>query len=720
MTFERVALDTKLRRSVDPGQTYRLRKAFSSAVDLQLRQLRAGLRKAIVDFNVLGLSGPSNFTFMSPAARLNQFAGWLETAANASLDARWWVHPWIDKATQHGLMMAKSELRGGEYQPIPTTFESLHQMAHDELRGIIGTLVQKVMRTAHSTIARQLVPHQAFRELVKPIDGDIHHRLQLFTQYMTVKSHVHGKVAYYRQAGITHVGISPELRLLRPIRHDYSVHDSNVAEVGWQTAEDNDVCDDCEEMAQGSPYTLDEIMDLIPLHANCRCEPVMWGEGDYSDSMTFDAGNPDVEFIRDPTSGRFAGSIGHSMPSQPHDPGLSHHYSSKAVLRGGIIYTPNVYDATRALYEGRNVVLKQPKQMSTLVKHLGQVSARMVEMGSKAPNFDLCKVTIKGTNLFCADTHGIPRIEMPQMSKLQTRIFINNLIEKGYRVEYGKEKASNLRATQNQLVGAKVADNVRKMKAEPERMNRRIVISKDDYILDGHHKWAAMLAIDARNNKIGDLKMRVARVDIDILTLLKLAKQFTRGKGAKTGDAFDPDEERDFHGRWTSSGGGESGGTIAFHGTTEEVAQNIIKEGIKISPGGRSFGNELYSGPRGQSVYVADNLTRALDWAQRRSDTAAFQHEGNEPHSLVVFKLNIPKDEWAKFKEDEVAVFGAARGEMNIPPSWIVKATGYDAFDIDGENPHDIPLHDALNNADHVIKYMVILVAHEKHIGNKE
>lgn len=299
-----VLTDKKSVRSFDPGRTRKLHRAFSANATMQLNRLRAMLRQAIVDYNILGLSGPSNFTFMTPAARLNQFAGWLETAANASLDARWWVHPWIDRATQHGLKSAQLELSGSEYQPIPTTFESLHQLAHDELRGIIGALVQKVMRAAHVATNRRMVPHMAYREMVKPIDGDIRNRLNLLAHLLTVKGHVKGKVAYYWHAGVTHVGINPELRF-RNLRHDHSFiidrrkKRDDDDEVNWATAGDDLVCEDCQDMADGGPYALDEVEDLIPLHANCRCDLVIW-DGPVSDSIRFicDGYDPDEE--RDP------------------------------------------------------------------------------------------------------------------------------------------------------------------------------------------------------------------------------------------------------------------------------------------------------------------------------------------------------------------------------------------------------------------------------------
>ena len=59
----------------------------------------------------------------------------------------------------------------------------------------------------------------------------------------------------------------------------------------------------------------------------------------------------------------------------------------------------------------------------------------------------------------------------------------------------------------------------------------RLVVSKDNYILDGHHRWAAQIGIDAANNRLGDLHMRVSRVNIGIISLLKEAEAFTGGKG---------------------------------------------------------------------------------------------------------------------------------------------------------------------------------------------
>jgi hypothetical protein len=41
--------------------------------------------------------------------------------------------------------------------------------------------------------------------------------------------------------------------------------------VNVQTAGDDRVCDECDDIAAAGPYSLDEAEDLIPAHPNCRC-----------------------------------------------------------------------------------------------------------------------------------------------------------------------------------------------------------------------------------------------------------------------------------------------------------------------------------------------------------------------------------------------------------------------------------------------------------------
>ena len=282
-------------------------------------------------------------------------------------------------------------------------------------------------------------------------------------------------------------------------------------------------------------------------------------------------------------------------------------YSKAAYVKDGVIHTSNVHDAARALSENRKVELKQPKQVSTLIHELGKLAKAAERAGKTAPTFNLCNVTVEDTNLFCAESKGIPRVQMPQLTKEQTKEFLKHLEKEGYKVKRGKEDAANLRATQDELNGAKVAATIDKMRKDPDVRRRRMVISSDDYILDGHHHWAADIGIDAADNVLRDDKrVRIARVNIPIIKLLKEAEKFTGGKGHKPASEakeFDPNEPRDDQGRWTDGGGSDgapaagapysstvpspdkgAGDVKAIYRPTAQTKSDFTHHGVDITP----------------------------------------------------------------------------------------------------------------------------------------
>lgn len=208
----------------------------------------------------------------------------------------------------------------------------------------------------------------------------------------------------------------------------------------------------------------------------------------------------------------------------------------------------DVGQAAKLLAEGKHVRLNQPREVSTLLDKLNEIVAQAKERGERAPTFDLCRVSVKGTNLFCVGSKGIDRVDMPQLkgtpepgSKADGlpkndlgRVslddqFIEHLTSKGVNVEEGREKASYLRASQRELNGAKVAGIARSIEGGKEP--KAIFVSRDNYIVDGHHNWAGVVGADTRDNKTGDLDMPIRRIDMPILDLLDEARTFTREWG---------------------------------------------------------------------------------------------------------------------------------------------------------------------------------------------
>lgn len=243
------------------------------------------------------------------------------------------------------------------------------------------------------------------------------------------------------------------------------------------------------------------------------------------------------------------------------------HHASGTVTRLGSQENPWRTSSAKAailhLESGDYVQLDRPKHVATLLKQLRKIAKEAEQRGDAAPLFDLCKVTVRDTSLFCVKSHGIPRVQMPQLTGIpipgsradnllrdaKGRVdlapyFLEHLAKHGAIVHHDLEIASRLIASQNELDGAKVGRMMRRIK-KGEQV-RELFVSDDNYIVDGHHHWAATVGLDTSNDIEGELHMRIARVDMGIFELLALANEFANEWGIapraveeKEGDPLD-------------------------------------------------------------------------------------------------------------------------------------------------------------------------------------
>jgi hypothetical protein len=203
------------------------------------------------------------------------------------------------------------------------------------------------------------------------------------------------------------------------------------------------------------------------------------------------------------------------------------------------------------------------QQISTIIDKLAELGNQAKEKGEKAPNFNLCQVSIPGTNLYCDGNKGIPREDMPQFKgtpepgsiadklpkdangEADTEEFFKKMLEnEGIKVsEPIAVPPDRLKATQSELVGVKVAgmSKVLADKNHPAygKITAPIYVSNDGYVLDGHHRWAAVVAHNASNPK-NQIPMNIRVIDEPIIPLVKRSNKFAeeigiRAKAADTG-----------------------------------------------------------------------------------------------------------------------------------------------------------------------------------------
>lgn len=114
---------------------------------------------------------------------------------------------------------------------------------------------------------------------------------------------------------------------------------------------------------------------------------------------------------------------------------------------------------------------------------------------------------------------GIARVDMSQISSKDVPDFVKFLNGRGVRVQKRKAPVGQLKMTQLEINTDKV---VKLMGAESSNLSKVVLVSKDMFILDGHHRIAALF------NKDKYYRVDILHVDLKIQSLLKVAREYPK------------------------------------------------------------------------------------------------------------------------------------------------------------------------------------------------
>lgn len=131
------------------------------------------------------------------------------------------------------------------------------------------------------------------------------------------------------------------------------------------------------------------------------------------------------------------------------------------------------------------------------------------------PSFQRYQELTEQVNLY-NDFHtlGIPRSQMPQIKSYKLEAFELYLKSNGFSIKKDFVEVEKLKLTQADVDMRKVvrmAQNINKVR------QKYVIVSNNDYILDGHHRIFALQMTHPKQ------KIRVHRVNMDIKELLKIA-----------------------------------------------------------------------------------------------------------------------------------------------------------------------------------------------------
>lgn len=119
-----------------------------------------------------------------------------------------------------------------------------------------------------------------------------------------------------------------------------------------------------------------------------------------------------------------------------------------------------------------------------------------------------------------------------------TDIFVQYLEQKGFKVSIKNIDAFQLKATQKELIASKVAGMWFALKIDPNNKELKASIftaareyDGSYYILDGHHRWAAIMATEFGLSHLTKVFLPAKVVNTDIAILLAIANKFTQDYG---------------------------------------------------------------------------------------------------------------------------------------------------------------------------------------------
>lgn len=114
---------------------------------------------------------------------------------------------------------------------------------------------------------------------------------------------------------------------------------------------------------------------------------------------------------------------------------------------------------------------------------------------------------------------GIPRSQMPQIQSADVPNFIDFLKTNGVNVKAVSIPVKNVKMTQADINIDKVKQL---MGTQKENLAKPVIVSSDNYILDGHHRVAALYNLDS------SYKLKAIKTSITIQQLLSICKRYPK------------------------------------------------------------------------------------------------------------------------------------------------------------------------------------------------
>lgn len=167
------------------------------------------------------------------------------------------------------------------------------------------------------------------------------------------------------------------------------------------------------------------------------------------------------------------------------------------------------------------------------------VETFMQKAAARSDHLDLTELQVDGTLKFGGDGLGLARDAMPQLGGPGVLPkYVADLQSRGIAVSTGQMDPMELRPIQREVSAQKsgklhgfLAEGTMRVPSGPNDLENRIVITQDNFVIDGHHRWGAYTAKGFADPNV---RLDYVRLGLPAQEALKDAQSWTQGQGIAT------------------------------------------------------------------------------------------------------------------------------------------------------------------------------------------
>jgi len=151
------------------------------------------------------------------------------------------------------------------------------------------------------------------------------------------------------------------------------------------------------------------------------------------------------------------------------------------------------------------------------------------------PNIALIRVDVPWVKLG-RESLGLTRDQAPQVPASMKQKFLSDMEARGVKIYREELSASPLTPTQTEISGRAAGQIMRRMEAGEDRFADdfdagAVIVSADNYVIDGHHRWAGQVASEMAGSTS---RMRTLRVGLNAKELIGVMRAWDVANNVET------------------------------------------------------------------------------------------------------------------------------------------------------------------------------------------